>query len=56
MFCFRFAMNGDDGIAHQWMSGQICFDLARLDPKATKFDLLIRSAKILNGAVGQDSS
>src|ERR1700682_1165168 len=57
MLCFgRFAMHADDGIAHEWMSRQICFDLTRLDPKATQFDLLVRSTKILNGAVGQNSS
>ena len=45
-------MNADGRIAHEWMSGQICFDLTRLDPKAPEFDLPIRSTKILNGAVG----
>src|SRR5262245_59113073 len=48
-------MNGDDGIAHLWMSSQICLDLARLDPKAAELDLLIGSTKILDGAVCQDA-
>src|SRR6516165_1718010 len=52
----RVAVNGDDRIAHERMSIQVCLNLTRLYPHATQFDLLIHPTKIFNRAVGQHSS